>query len=208
MSDCPMAKTPVETRLRIMDRSEGMILDQGYAATSVDSVVEAAGVTKGAFYHHFPTKDALALALVERWAERDLGHLSQALERSAHLTRDPVQRLQVFVGLLEEGWSTLSEPYAGCLFASFTSEAGLFDDSTTRVIREALLAWREALLGLLREAAEARAPRGDVDLEATADMLTVIFEGSFIVSKSLDDAGLVARQLGRYRDYLAQIFGG
>lgn len=201
-----MAKAPTETRLRIMDHAERMILDHGYAATSVDSVVDAAGVTKGAFYHHFPTKDALALALVERWAERDLGHLTQTLERSAHLTRDAVQRLQVFVGLMEEGWSSLSEPYAGCLFASFTSEAGLFDDATIQVIRQAILTWRRELLTLLQEAAEACPPKGDVDLEATADLLTVMFEGAFIVSRSLDDAGVVARQLGRYRDYLGLIF--
>lgn len=201
-----MVKAPSETRLRIMDHAEGMILDHGYAATSVDSVVEAAGVTKGAFYHHFPTKDALALALVERWSGRDLGYLTQTLERSGHLTRDPVERVQVFIGLMEEGWSTLTEPYPGCLFASFVSEAGLFDGGTIQVIRKAILAWREAILKLLREAAEARCPRGDVDLEATADLLTVIFEGSFIVSKGLNDAGVVARQLSRYRDYLAMIF--
>jgi len=189
-----------------MDHAQALILASGFAGTSVDSIVESAGVTKGAFYHHFPGKGELALALVERWAEDDLRHLTHALERSAHLTRDPVQRLLVFVGLLEEAWVGLTEPYEGCLFASYVSEAGLFDDKTLQVIRRALLAWRTSVLRLLEEAAELRPPRGEVDLEATADLLTVLFEGAFIVSKTLSEPDLVARQVRRYRDHLALMF--
>lgn len=201
-----MTRTTVDTRTRIMDVAEAMILDQGFSATSVDSIVHGAGVTKGAFYHHFPTKNALAVALVERWADADLDHLETALERSERLTRDPVERLLVFVGLLEEAWIGLVEPYAGCLFASYVAEADLFDDDTHGVIRRTLLRWREELVRLLGAAAEARTPAAEVDLEATADLLTVVFEGSFIVSKTLAEADLVARQVRQYRSYLELLF--
>lgn len=207
MLDWVMPPAATDTRTRIMDEAQELILDQGYSATSVDSVVKRAGVTKGAFFHHFPSKGDLARALVERWAVRDGEHLTGALERAGNLTRDPVQRLLVFVGLLEEAWVGLTEPYAGCLFASYATEAQLFDDETHRVIRDALLRWREAVVRLLREAAEARPPRMEVDMEATADLLTVLFEGSFIVSKTFGEADLVARQIRQYRSYLELLFG-
>lgn len=206
MLDSGMPDASPDTRTRIMDEAERLILDRGYAGTPVDAVVERAGVTKGAFFHHFSTKDALAQALVERWAERDRGHLETSLERAGGLTRDPVQRLLVFVGLLEESWRGLTEPYAGCLFASYVSESGLFGEQTHAVIRRAMLRWRDELRVLVEEAVAAGTPRAEVDPEAMADLLTVVFEGAFILSRTLGEADLVARQLHQYRTYLELLF--
>jgi len=203
-----MPPSTVDTRTRIMDEAQALILDRGYSATSVGAIVEQADLTKGAFFHHFDAKADLARALVERWAEHDLAHLDAALARSDRLARDPVQRLLVFVGLLEEAWEGLTEPYAGCLFVSYVAEAGLFDEGTHAVIRDTLLRWRTEVHGLLQAAADARPPSVEVDLEATADLLVVAFEGSFVVSRALGEADLVARQIRQYRTYLEGLFGG
>ena len=202
-----MSAAALDTRTRIMDEAQALILDRGYSATSVGAIVERAELTKGAFFHHFDAKAELARALVERWADQDLAHLDEALARSDRLARGPVQRLLVFVGLLEESWQGLTEPYAGCLFVSYVAEAGLFDDGTRGVIRDTLLRWRREVHGLLKAAADARPPSLEVDLEATADLLAVIFEGSFVVTGALGEADLVARQIGQYRTYLEGLFG-
>lgn len=202
-----MPKDGTDTRTGIMDAAQDLILEKGFAGTSVDAIVERAGVTKGAFFHHFPGKASLARALVERFAELDAGHLEENLARAERLSRDPLQQVLIFVGLFEEAMGQLTEPYPGCLFASYCYEAQLFDAETHEIIRNAILLWRERFGAKLREAAEVHPPRVDVDPAVLADELTVVFEGAFILSKMLDDPKAVAAQLRQYRNYLELLFG-
>lgn len=202
-----MARRGDETRKRIMDAAEALILDVGYSASSVDRIVERAEVTKGSFFYHFDNKAALARALVERYAEADLGHLETNMGRAEKLSRDPLQQLLIFIGLFQEAAEELTEPYPGCLFGSYCYEAGVFDDEILVTIRKTMQRWREELGAKLREVAAEHPPRLDVDLDSLADMMTVVFEGSFIVSKTLSDPRVVARQLGHFRGYLELLFG-
>lgn len=56
-----------ETRARILDAAEESFSRSGYDPTSVDDICARAGVTKGAFYHHFPSKQAVFIELLNRW---------------------------------------------------------------------------------------------------------------------------------------------
>ncbi len=58
-----------ETRTRILDAAAVGFAEQGYDGTSVAEICDRAGVSKGAFYHHFPSKQALFLELLERWLD-------------------------------------------------------------------------------------------------------------------------------------------
>jgi TetR/AcrR family transcriptional regulator, transcriptional repressor for nem operon len=55
---------------KILDAALALIRAKGYAATTVDELCAAAGVTKGAFFHHFKSKDDLAVAAAEHWSEK------------------------------------------------------------------------------------------------------------------------------------------
>jgi TetR/AcrR family transcriptional repressor of nem operon len=194
------------TRTNLLDAAEALILEQGFSATSVDQLIERVGITKGAFFYHFKTKADLARALVERYAESDAAHLTATLTRAEALSRDPLQQLLIFVGLFVEELSALTEPYPGCLFASYVYEAGLFDDDVHVVIRDSMLGARALVGAKLREAIAAHPPRGEIDVDTLADLFTVLFEGAFIVSKVLVEPQVTARQLALYRDYLERIF--
>ena len=62
-----MQERSEETRARILRTAAGLFAQQGYDATGVAEICEAAEVSKGAFYHHYPTKQALFLELLDSW---------------------------------------------------------------------------------------------------------------------------------------------
>lgn len=201
-----MAGRGERTREAIMDAAEAMILEQGFAATSVDRIIGRAGVTKGTFFYHYPSKTALAHALVERWARLDLGHLNDNLAAAEAASEDPLEQLLAFIDAFREAAEALSEPYPGCLFASYCYEAELFDDRTMEVIEDTFLQWRQRIGTKIEEVMLQYPPRLPVSSTSLADMMTVIFEGAFVVSKTLKEPGTIAAQLGHYRDYLVLLF--
>jgi len=199
-------KAGISTRERILDTAESLILHSGYAATSVDRIIEDVGITKGAFFYHFKTKNDMARALVDRNARLDLDRLDEYADRARKLASDPLQSLLVFLGLYLEVAEQMTEASPGCLFASFCYESGQFEGEVLDVIEDVILKWRAKLAAWLREAAEAHPPVRPVDPESLADMLTVVFEGAFVVARSIDSPRLFADQLRHYRTYVEILF--
>ena len=202
-----MSKRGDVTRTQIMDAAQELILSHGFAATSVDGLLERIGLTKGAFFHHFRSKDELAQALIERFAEQDAALLESTMERAERLARDPLQQVLVFVALLEELIAGAPSGNPGCLYASYAYEAGLFGERTHAVIREGMLRWRERIADKLRPAARHTPPRVAFDPDEAADMLLVVIEGAYVMSRELADPLLIVRQLRHYRNYLELAFG-
>ena len=194
------------TRTRILDAAQALVLKQGYAGTSVDDVIEAAGTTKGGFFHHFPSKQDLARALVARYAAEDTAVLNELFTRAERMSRDPLQQLLLFVALQEESADELADEDPGCLFASFCYERDLFDPGTRELIAEALRAWRNRTRAKLDEVAERYPPRIPVDLDALADEGVALYEGAFVLSRALGEPGLLKGQLRHFRTYLELLF--
>jgi TetR/AcrR family transcriptional repressor of nem operon len=201
-----MPRDGTVTRERILSVTLDLVLGHGFNATSVDKVIERAGITKGTFFYHFKTKADLARALVERFAVDDEAYLVDFMARAEKLSRDPLQQLLIFVGLFEEMVAELTEPYPGCLYASFIYEAQLMEAGTLHVIDVAIRKWRDGVGAKLREIAAIYPPKIEVDLDSLADELTVVFEGAYIVSKTLNEPNVVARQLAHYKNYLELLF--
>jgi len=201
----PQART--ETRERLLDAAQDLINRQGFAATSVDQILERVGLTKGAFFHHFPTKHDLARALIDRFAAADGELLRSSMERAERLSDEPLQQVLIFVGLMIEAAEALdASPHPGCLFATYCYESGLFEDETTGVIADAMLAWRALLGDKLRAAARERPLPDDIDVESLADMLTVLFEGAFVMARTFPRRAVFTEQLRHYRRYLRLLF--
>jgi len=195
------------TREKLLDAAEALVNEQGFSATSIDQIIDRVDLTKGTFFYHFKTKNDLARALIDRFAAGDQRVLSSSIERAEKLSDDPLQQVLIFVGLLLEVAEQLdANPQPGCLFATYCYEAGLFDEDTHRVITDAMLGWRRVLGEKLRAAAERHPPRIDVDLDHVADMITVVFEGAFVMSRSVREQGVFTQQIRQYRNYLQLLF--
>lgn len=74
----PQQQRSAHTRARILAAAESAFAQTGYDAAGLDTICVAAGVTKGAFYHHFASKEALFLALLEEWLARLAEEFDQA----------------------------------------------------------------------------------------------------------------------------------
>ena len=201
-----MARDGKPTRDKILAESKSLVLENGFAGTSIDQILAKSGITKGAFFYHFRTKNALAKALIEDFAKEDISLMEWALKETEHLKDDPLERLLQFTQLFIDMMSGLTEMHPGCLYASYTNESSQFDQETLAHISTTLLTWRDAMEQMLRRVLEIYKPKIDVDIPSLADQITVIFEGAFIMSKALDDIDLVTKQLKHLKNYFQLLF--
>lgn len=204
--DSPRTRDPERTRERLLDAAQDLILDHGFGATTVDAVAARAGITKGAFFHHFPSKAGLGRALAERYAALDEAHLLENLARAEKLAADPLQQLLVFIALYEEQFESLDRPFPGCLFASYIYENKLFDEPTLGVLEHNALLWRKTMRAKLEEVAARHPPARPVDLDTLADFFYALTEGTFVMTKTLGDRTLLVRQCRLARTLLEQLF--
>jgi TetR/AcrR family transcriptional repressor of nem operon len=162
------------TRQRILDTAERLVIDNGFAATSVDQVIAESGTSKGAFFHYFDSKTALARALVDRYAAANIGHLDRAVAQVTAETDDPVARVIAFLRVFEDGADELMAAQSSCLYVSVLTERQLASSGTWDQISRAVL----------------------------ADHVFVTFEGAFILARSMNDAGHMRAQLRVLRQLL------
>jgi TetR/AcrR family transcriptional regulator, transcriptional repressor for nem operon len=202
-----MARSGAQTREKLLDAAEGLIFDHGFSATSVDRVIERAGVTKGAFFHHFKTKAELGRAVIQRHAEREMAYCDRILARAERLAGDPLQQVLIFVGLLLEDYEDLQNPVPGCLFASYLYQRLEYPAEVAKTTARTLAYWRDAVARKLRQAAEDHPLKADVSPADLADTLLAVIEGSYVLSKAKSDPDVLRRQLRHYRSHLALIFG-
>jgi len=88
-------KHPDVRRSELLDQALGLFLSRGYDNTSLNHVIAEAGISKGAFYHYFPSKEALLVAIADRFGRQTLAELEDVLNAP---DLDPVQRLNGFLG--------------------------------------------------------------------------------------------------------------
>ncbi len=124
------------------------------------------------------------------------------MTRAEKLSADPLQQLLIFVGLVVEPFEALSEPLPGCLFASYIYQPMEFSGDVAKIAAEGILEWRRRILEKIEAIDTQYSLDPDIDREALADQITVIVEGSYILSKVLDDPSLLARQIQHFRRYL------
>jgi TetR/AcrR family transcriptional repressor of nem operon len=201
-----MPRDGTATRDRILDAAQQIVLQRGFAATSIDAVLARAPASKGAFFHHFPSKDQLGRALVERYAAADVRMLDELLAAVEAESDDPAQQVIALIGRFEEVAEELAPTSPGCLFVSFIYESRLAADGQDDVIAATILHYRARLLEKLEAAARVHPPAIDVDLPSLADQVFSTFEGGFILARAMDDPGHLRAQLAHLRHYLELLF--
>jgi TetR/AcrR family transcriptional repressor of nem operon len=194
------------TRERILDAAQRIVLERGFAATSVDAVLEQAPTTKGAFFHHFPSKNDLGRALLERYAAADERMLADFMAAAEAESDDPAEQVIAFVRHFEQAADELAPTQPGCLFVSFIYESQLAGDGEDDLIATSIRHWRTRLLEKLKAAAEMHPPAIAVDLHSLADQVFTTFEGGYILARAMHEPNHLRAQLAHLRHYLELLF--
>ncbi len=185
------------TREKFIGVATELIRRNGYSATSVDDICARAGLTKGAFFHHFKTKDDLVGACLAQW-DAD----AAAMESNAPFQQvtDPRQRA---LGFMDFYIAVLATPdmVASCLAGTTVQEVA----DTNAALRDAAnLCFVNAVgrfRALLDQACRAARPRIDTSELATLWMVTI--QGSLILAKASQDPTVIQRSLTQVRDLIA-----
>ena len=193
-----MPRDGKKTKIRILNDAISLVYENGFSGTTIDSILERTGLTKGALFYHFKDKATLGYEMIKHFKETDMQYLQQASEYSAKNSTDPKSRLLKFVQWFIDFFDELTEPHAGCLYASYIYEPEQFGPEVKQIVAEGILEWREFLSFLMVEAKMDTS----VGIASLADMFTVILEGAFVTSKALNEPKLTANQMRHYQKYL------
>ena len=206
-----MQETPrkgSDTKERILDVAEAAVLEKGFAATSIEELIAAVDITKSGFFYHFKDKNELAKALLIRYVEREDALFDDLFVRADELNEDPLHGFLVGLKMMSELMADLPNGHPGCLVASFCYQDRLFDKEVRDLNTKAVLKWRKRFRKRLELIAARYPPKGSVDLDDLADMLSVIADGGIILSRVVNDKQALPRQIMLYRDFIRAVFLG
>src|SRR4026209_2296898 len=176
-----------DTRERLLELAESAVLAKGFASTSIEELIAAAGISKSGFFYHFKDKGELAEAMMERYLVQDKAVLDEIFRRADELNDDPLHGLLVALKLFAEMLGNLPDAHPGCLAASFCYQDQLFNKKIRDMNGGGLLRWRKRFRERLDRIVEKYPPRGPVDLEALSDMAASNVEGGLILGRVLKD---------------------
>jgi TetR/AcrR family transcriptional repressor of nem operon len=191
-----------DARTRLLEAARDVIRAQGFSATTVDDLCKAAGVTKGAFFHHFESKEALGVAAAQYWAETTSALFANA---PYHLHADPLDRVLGYVAFRRQIIAGDLAAFT-CLVGTMTQE--VYDSSPA--IRDACAA---SIFGhaatLEADIAAAMAARGitaDWTPQSLARHTQAVLQGAFIVAKASGDPDLARESVDHLRRYIELLF--
>lgn len=155
----------------------------GFHGTTVDAILEASGIPKGSFYHHFGSKDAFGLAVLDRYMHIQLDALARWADDDALSTTDKLTRY--FTELCET--FVRSGFQRACLAGKFSTELAANSDSFREQLGKSLIVWNSALSDLLRHGQQRGDVRTDRSPEQLAHSILALIQGAFVLALSARD---------------------
>src|SRR5690242_9913108 len=191
-----------DTRTRILDAAMHVIRAQGYSATTVDDICRAAGLTKGAFFHHFKSKEDLGVAAAAHFSVMAERVFAQAPYRAPADPRDRV------LGYIDFRSAIIAGPLPDftCLLGTMVQEAYDTHPAIRRAC-ETYIGVHVADVAKDIEAAKALyAPEAPWSAESLALHTQAVLQGAFILAKAKGGPAIARDSLAHLKRYIEQLF--
>lgn len=179
---------PTTHKERLLRQGMKLFYANGFHGTTVDAVLDASGVPKGSFYHHFRSKDAFGLAVLDRYMTLQLDLLSAAARDGEGGTVETLDRY--FATLCE--LFVDSEFQRGCLAGKFSTELAAGSEPFRVQLAHAMAVWHEYLTDLLQHGQQRGDVRGDRSAADLAHTVLALVQGAFVIALSSRDAAALS----------------
>ncbi len=172
-----------EGRTRLLDAAVDIIRTKGLHATTVDELCAAAGATNGAFFHHWSSKEEMAVAAANHWSATTGDLFANA---DFHDHDDPAERVLAYLDLREQ--LVRGElPEFTCLVGTMAQEVYATDPAA---------------------ALQTAGTSGTTTAASVARHLMVVIQGAFVVAKAANDPAIAHESIDHLRRYLLHLFTG
>jgi len=178
------------TRQRLIDSARELIYSRSYSDVGVQAICDHAEVKKGSFYHFFPSKIDLTLAVLDHlYIEFKSGMLEKAFANDI----PPMQRLARMAEMVYQFQKEVSESTGqilGCPFGNLSTEMSSQDEGIRLKISEIFDRFLDFTKQTLQEAIELGEIH-DIDVDATAEAMYAYLEGVMLMAKTRNDAEMI-----------------
>ena len=179
------SRDPERTRVLLLQAASEEIHRSGYRGADLDAILAAAGVTKGALYHHFENKEALGHAVVDEVIGNSVDRKWVQPLRNAKDPIDALVRIVLSESLKKE------DVRRGCPLLNLSQEMSGLDEGFRKRTAKLFREWHDAIAKALSEGQKRMVVRSDIDADETATFLIAAYEGYVVLAKNLQDARMM-----------------
>ncbi len=191
-----------ESKIKLLDATLRVVRAKGYSATRIEDVCAEAGLTKGSFFHHFKSKEDLALSAVAHWEA-----MTSALFATApyHDAADPLGRLIAYIEF-RKALLTGNLPDFTCFVGTIVQETYQTHPEVSAAAAGNIESHAKTLEADIRAAMRERGVAGGWTVEGLALHFQAVIQGSFILAKAKGSAAAAAESLEHLKRYVELLF--
>ncbi len=193
-----------ESKTKLLDATLKVVRTKGYSATRIEDVCAQAGLTKGSFFHHFKSKEDLALAAVAHWDANAAQFFAAA---PYHDAPDPLGRLIAYIEF-RKAILTGDLPDFTCFAGTIVQEAYRTHADVSAACERSISTHAKTLEADIRAAMREHGVRGAWTPESLALHIQAVIQGGFILAKAKGSAAVAAESLDHLRRYVELLLGG
>lgn len=201
MTNRPAPKRP-PGKVKLLDAALRVIREKGYSATTVDDLCAAAGLTKGAFFHHFRSKGDLAIAAAQYWSETTDAFFATA---PYHDFEDPLDRVLAYVEFRKSILQG-SAPEFTCLVGTMVQETYESHPAIRDACNASITGHAASLVADIRDAADQHGVTLPVSAESLALHTQAVIQGAFVLAKAGNEVAIAADSIEHLRRYIELLF--
>jgi TetR/AcrR family transcriptional regulator, transcriptional repressor for nem operon len=191
-----------DSKKKLLDAMLKVVRIKGFTATRVEDVCAEASVTKGSFFHHFRSKEDLALAAAAHWDAHTTDFFAGA---PYHDAADPLDRLIAYVEF-RKAILTGDLPDFTCFAGTVVQEAYLTHPDVSAACGKNIVGHAMTFEADIRAAIRKYGVKGAWTPESLALHMQAVIQGSFILAKSQGSADVAAQSLDHLHRYLELLF--